>query len=95
MTKLNNINDIRIEIDKIDLKILNLLSDRKDLVTQVIKFKNRNQIVDQKRIDEIFVRLDKEAKKRGISQILVRSLWKTMIDSFISYEEEIFDKTQK
>mgnify|MGYP001500744537 FL=1 len=95
MTKLNNINDIRIEIDKIDLKILNLLSDRKDLVTQVIKFKNRNQIVDQKRIDEIFVRLDKEAKKRGVSQILVRSLWKTMIDSFISYEEEIFDKTQK
>jgi isochorismate pyruvate lyase len=95
MTKLNNINDIRIEIDKIDLKILNLLSERKDLVTQVIKFKNRNQIVDQKRIDEIFVRLDKEAKKRGISQILVRSLWKTMIDSFISYEEEIFDKTQK
>ena len=95
MTKLNNINDIRIEIDKIDLKILNLLSERKDLVTQVIKFKNRNQIVDQKRIDEIFVRLDKEAKKRGISQILVRSLWKTMIDSFISYEEEIFYKTQK
>ncbi len=95
MTKLNNINEIRIEIDKIDLKILNLLSERKDLVTQVIKFKNRNQIVDQKRIDEIFVRLDKEAKKRGISQILVRSLWKTMIDSFISYEEEIFDKTQK
>ena len=95
MTKLNNINDIRIEIDKIDLKILNLLSERKDLVTQVIKFKNRNQIVDEKRIDEIFVRLDKEAKKRGISQILVRSLWKTMIDSFISYEEEIFDKTQK
>jgi len=95
MTKLNNINDIRIEIDKIDLKILNLLSDRKDLVTQVIKFKNRNQIVDQKRIDEIFVRLDKEAKKRGVSQILVRSLWKTMINSFISYEEEIFDKTKK
>ena len=95
MTKLNNINEIRIEIDKIDLKILNLLSERKDLVTQVIKFKNRNQIVDQKRIDEIFVRLDKEAKKRGVSQILVRSLWKIMIDSFISYEEEIFDKTQK
>lgn len=95
MTKLNNINEIRIEIDKIDLKILNLLSERKDLVTQVIKFKNRNQIVDQKRIDEIFVRLDKEAKKRGVSQVLVRSLWKTMIDSFISYEEEIFDKTQK
>ena len=37
MSKPSNINEIRIEIDKIDLKILNLISDRKDLVTQVVK----------------------------------------------------------
>ena len=43
MSKPSNINEIRIEIDKIDLKILNLISDRKDLVTQVVKFKNKNQ----------------------------------------------------
>ena len=48
MSKPSNINEIRIEIDKIDLKILNLISDRKDLVTQVVKFKKKNQIVDKK-----------------------------------------------
>ena len=83
MSKPSNINEIRIEIDKIDLKILNLISDRKDLVTQVVKFKNKNQIVDQKRINEILNKLDTEAKKRGVPQKLVRDLWKSMIKSFI------------
>ena len=95
MSKPSNINEIRIEIDKIDLKILNLISERKDLVTQVVKFKNKNQIIDQKRINEILTKLDIEAKKRGVPQQLVRDLWKSMIKSFISYEEKIFDKTHK
>tara|TARA_B100000963_G_C22189385_1_gene478078 strand:- start:95 stop:382 length:288 start_codon:yes stop_codon:yes gene_type:complete len=95
MSKPSNINEIRIEIDKIDLKILNLLSERKDLVTQVVKFKNKDQIIDQKRINEILTKLDIEAKKRGVPQQLVRDLWKSMIKSFISYEEKIFDKTHR
>ena len=92
MNKFKNIKEIRLEIDKIDLQILDLISARKDLVTNVVKFKKRNQIVDQKRIDEILNRLDKESKKRNISQLLTRDLWNIMISSFISYEEEIFDK---
>lgn len=93
MNKFKNIQEIRLEIDKIDLKILDLISARKDLVTNVVKFKNRNQITDKKRIDEILNRLDDEAKERKISQSLIRDLWNIMIKSFISYEEEIFDKT--
>lgn len=92
MNKFKNIQEIRLEIDKIDLKILDLISARKDLVTNVVKFKNRNQIIDKKRIDEILNRLDDEAKERKISQSLIRDLWNIMIKSFISYEEEIFDK---
>ena len=72
MNKFKNIQEIRLEIDKIDLKILDLISARKDLVTNVVKFKNRNQIIDKKRIDEILNRLDDEAKQRKISQSLIR-----------------------
>ncbi len=92
MNKYNNLEEIRILIDKIDFKILDLISQRKDLVTEVIKFKNRNQIVDQKRINQILKKLDVEAKKRGVSEKLVRELWQIMIKSFISYEEEMFEK---
>ena len=95
MGKSHKINNIRSEIDTIDLKILELISDRKELVTMIVEFKDRDQIIDQERINKILERLDNEAKKRGIPQDLVRNLWKSMIKSFIEYEEEIFDESQK
>ena len=95
MDKKENIKRIREKIDQIDLEILNLLSKRKNLVTDIVKFKNRDQIVDQERIKLILDRLDLEAKKRGIPESLVRNLWEEMIKSFISYEEDIFDSEQK
>ncbi len=95
MDKLRKIENIRDQIDEIDSKILNLISKRKDLVTEVVKFKDRNQIIDQKRIDEILKKLDEKAKKSGVSQALVKELWNAMIRSFISYEEEIYDKIHK
>ncbi len=95
MVKSNDIKKIRSQIDEIDLKILNLISERKNLVTKVVQFKERNEIIDEKRIKDILERLDEEAKKRGIPQTLVQNLWKSMIESFIAYEEEIFDDISK
>ena len=95
MDKKENIKRIREKIDQIDSEILNLLSKRKDLVTDIVRFKRRDQIIDQDRIKAILDRLDSEAKKRGIPDNLVRDLWGVMINSFISYEEDIFDQKQK
>ena len=53
MKKYNSIQDIRDAIDKIDLEIIDLISDRKDLVDEVVKLKKKDQIVDQERIDFI------------------------------------------
>ncbi|MFL2661064.1 MAG: chorismate mutase [Alphaproteobacteria bacterium] len=95
MDKTENIKRIREQIDLIDLEMLNLLSKRKDLVTEIVKFKSRDQIIDKKRIKLILDKLDLEAKKRGIPENLVRNLWEGMIKSFISYEEDIFENEQK
>ena len=95
MVKSNDIKKIRSQIDEIDIKILNLISDRKNLVTKVVKFKQRNEIVDEERINDILTRLDEEARKRGVPQDLVKKLWQSMIKSFISYEREIFDEVSK
>ena len=95
MDKKENIKRIREKIDQIDSEILNLLSKRKDLVTDIVRFKRRDQNIDQDRIKAILDRLDSEAKKRGIPDNLVRDLWGVMINSFISYEEDIFDQKQK
>ncbi|MBD22188.1 MAG: chorismate mutase [Alphaproteobacteria bacterium] len=95
MKKFNAIEEIREEIDKLDLRIIELISQRKDLVFEVVKLKKKDQIVDQERIDHILKKLNLEAKKRGIPEVLVERLWKIMIESFIEYEMEIYDKVHK
>ncbi len=95
MKKYNSIQDIRDEIDKIDLKIIDLISDRKDLVDEVVKLKKKDQIVDQERIDFILNKLNLEAKKRGIPEQLVEKIWSIMIKTFIEYETKVYDSVHK
>ncbi len=95
MKKFNTIEEIRDEIDNLDLQIIELISQRKDLVFEVVKLKRKDQIVDQKRIDSILKRLNIEAKKRGIPESMIENLWKIMIKSFIKYEQEIYDQVHK
>ena len=95
MKKYNSIQDIRDEIDKIDLKIIDLISDRKDLVDEVVKLKKKDQIVDQERIDFILNKLNREAKKRGIPEQLVEKIWSIMIKTFIEYETKVYDSVHK
>ena len=95
MKKYNSIQNIREKIDKIDLKIIDLISERKDLVDEVVKLKKRDQIVDQERIDYILNKLNDEAKKRGIPEKLVDKIWSIMIETFIEYEKKVYDAVHK
>tara|TARA_Y100000589_G_C27012419_1_gene571388 strand:- start:117 stop:413 length:297 start_codon:yes stop_codon:yes gene_type:complete len=95
MKKYKNINEIRNDIDQVDLKILKLIQKRKELVTEVVKLKNRDQIIDEDRINKILNELKAEAINLGIPHDIVIEIWKVMIDGFIRYEEEIFDTVHK
>ena len=95
MKKFSTIKEIRNEIDKLDIRIIDLISQRKDLVFEVVKLKRKDQIVDQERINQILKKLNLEANKRGIPEVLIEKLWKIMIESFIEYEMEIYDKVHK
>lgn len=90
-----NILEVRNSIDKIDEEILDLILKRKELVVEAVKQKNRDQIVDQVRIDKIIERLKEEGNKRGLPESLIEKLWLTMIQEFILYEEKIFDEVHK
>ncbi len=92
MKKFNSIEEIRKEIDKIDSRILELISDRKELVVEVVKLKSRNQIIDRKRIRTILEKLEIAAEKKKLPKGLVRRIWTLMIQGFIKYEEKIFDE---
>ena len=95
MKKYESLEELRKKIDEIDLKVLDLIQERKDLVTEVVKLKKRDQIVDQKRIDFILKKLKDEAIRRGLSIEFIEEIWTLMIKNFIEYEENIFDKIHK
>ena len=93
--KFESLEELRKDIDEIDLKILDLIQKRKDLVTEVVKLKKRDQIVDQKRIEFILNKLRKEALSRGLAVEFIEEIWTLMIKNFIKYEEKIFDEIHK
>ena len=95
MKKFEPLKELRKDIDEIDLKILDLIQKRKDLVTEVVKLKKRDQIVDQKRIEFILNKLRKEALSRGLAVEFIKEIWTLMIKNFIKYEEKIFDEIHK
>ena len=95
MKKIESLEELRKDIDEIDLKILDLIQKRKDLVTEVVKLKKRDQIVDQKRIEFILNKLRKEALSRGLEVEFIEEIWTLMIKNFIKYEEKIFDEIHK
>ena len=95
MKKFESLEELRKDIDEIDLKILDLIQKRKDLVTEVVKLKKRDQIVDQKRIEFILNKLKVEASKRGLAVEFIEEIWTLMIKNFIKYEEKIFDEIHK
>ena len=64
MKKFSTIKEIRNEIDKLDIRIIDLISQRKDLVFEVVKLKRKDQIVDQERINQILKKLNLEANKK-------------------------------
>ena len=92
MKKFNTIEEIRDEIDNLDLKIIELISQRKDLVFEVVKLKRKDQIVDQKRIKTILKNIRKKSLKNNIDPKITNRIWKNMIWSYIDYEKRNFKR---
>ena len=92
MKNIKKIEEIRIDIDKIDIEILSLIEKRKKLVDRVVKLKTKDEIVDQIRIDKILSKIDLEAKKKMLPSEMIRSIREKMINGFIEYEKRHFEK---
>ena len=87
------LNKARVEIDKIDTKLLPLIVKRSKLVNMALEAKTKkSQIIDQKRINSILTRVERAAKLKSANPNLIKSIWKSMIWNFIDYEKNEFKK---
>ena len=87
------LNLIRIKLDKLDNKLLNLIKYRTFLVKEVLKLKEfKKEIVDKKRINFILNKIKAKSKKLSIDPKITNRIWKNMIWSYIDYERRNFKK---
>ena len=93
LTNKQMLNKARVEIDKIDEKLLPLIVKRSKMVNIALESKiKKSQIIDQKRIKSILTKVGKAAKSKSADPNLIKSIWKSMIWNFIDYERKEFKK---
>ena len=87
------LNKARVEIDKIDEKLLPLIVKRSKMVNIALESKiKKSQIIDQKRIKSILTKVEKAAKSKSADPNLIKSIWKSMIWNFIDFEKKEFKR---
>ena len=91
--KRKKLSKIRLELDKLDNSLIKIIKKRTHLVKKVLQLKeNKNQIVDQKRINTILRNIRKKSLKNNIDPKITHRIWKNMIWSYIDFERRNFKK---
>ena len=84
---------IRKKIDQVDDKLLPLMVRRSKLVEKALSLKKRKtEIVDKKRINEISKKIAKKSSELGGNSKLLKSIWLSIIQNFIDFENQEFNK---
>lgn len=86
-----SLDDVRLEIDRIDREILNLLHKRFQYVKEVVKFKlhNKDSIAARKRYKSVIKVRGEWAKELGLNSTVIKKVYKLLLDYFIKEEMKI------
>ena len=83
----------RKKIERLDNKIFNLIKKRTKIVQHMMNIKNlKKQIVDRKRINEIFKKIKKKSIKNNIDPRITSQIWKSMIWAYVKYQRRNFKR---
>ncbi|MFA5898274.1 MAG: chorismate mutase [Hyphomicrobium sp.] len=84
-----DMTQVRDEIDRIDLALVDLISDRFGYVDRAWQLKkNPGDAVVPWRIQQVIDKVKERATERGLPPELTEALWRQMIGWFVQYEEE-------
>ena len=90
--KCDSLSEVRQEIDRIDEALLLLLAERCAYVRQVVDFKGREDIIDEKRIEAIIRKQRHVAESLEMDGETVTAIWRMMIEQCIAMEEQLFEQ---
>jgi len=87
MKKCNSLKEVRDEIDILDAKLVELISERSHLIRQAAAFKDSvDEVKADKRIDDIMQRVRKKAIELNINPNMISELFTIMIDEMVETE---------
>ena len=87
------LSKIRKKIDLIDCRLLNLIAKRTKLVDDLMKIKkNKNQIVDKKRVKEVLKKIRKQSIKKSIDLKVTKKIWENFFSTYTDYQKRKFNK---
>jgi isochorismate pyruvate lyase len=92
---MSNLENVRNEIDSIDLEIVKLLSKRSKLVHSTVKFKNTlEEITSSFRVEEVIAMARKNAIENEISANMVDDVFHIVVDYMMELEINEFHNTK-
>ena len=84
-----DMGEVRSEIDRIDLALVDLIADRFSYVDRAWQLKTSPGEANVPwRIQQVIDRVKGRAKEKGLPPELTEALWRQMIGWFVQYEEE-------
>jgi isochorismate pyruvate lyase len=84
-----DMGEVRSEIDRIDLALVDLIADRFSYVDRAWQLKSGpGEAHVPWRIQQVIDRVKGRAKEKGLPPELTEALWRQMIGWFVQYEEE-------
>jgi isochorismate pyruvate lyase len=84
-----DMGEVRAEIDRIDLALVDLIADRFSYVDRAWQLKSGpGEAHVPWRIQQVIDRVKGHAKEKGLPPELTEALWRQMIGWFVQYEEE-------
>lgn len=87
MKKCTSLEEVRAEIDIIDTKLVDLISERSHLIHQAAAFKNSvEEVKAEDRIEYIMQKSRHQAIALGINPNMISELFKIMIDEMVEME---------
>ena len=90
---LKKLNKLRKRLDILDNSFIKLIKIRTFLVKQVLLLKkNKNEIIDKKRIKTILNQIRKKSIQNRIDPKITHRIWKNMIWSYIDFDKRKFKK---
>ncbi len=90
-----SMDEIRVEIDRIDEALVELVAERFTYVDRAWQLKNSpDEAVVPWRIQQVVDKVRAQAEEKGLPPELAESLWRQMIGWFIQYEEEQLEEAK-